>query len=82
MILQISDVTAEVTEVGFAGFAMFFLCALIAFRVEPAQVFVYSCTDFTVFLDFCVQASNAFSEKLILLAEKARFSGYGLRACG
>ena len=59
--LQVSNDTAEVTEVGFAGFVVF-LHVLIAFRVERAQVFAYSCSGVAVFIEFVHRLRTFFLE--------------------
>ena len=59
--LHVSKGTAEVTKVGFLGLAVF-LRVFIAFRIERAQVFAYSCSGFTVSIDF-VYRLRALSRK-------------------
>ena len=72
MFLQVSNDTAEVTEVGFAGFIVF-LRVLVAFRVERAQVFAYSCSGFAVFIAFVYKLRTLFLESEFCLRKSKVF---------
>ena len=70
LFLHVSKGTAEVTKVGFVGLTMF-LRVFIAFRVERAQVFAYSCSVVAVSIDF-VYRLQALSRKSSFCQRKSK----------
>jgi len=77
--LHVSKGTAEVTKVGFLGLALF-LHVFIAFRIERAQVFAYSCSGFAVSIDF-VYRLRMLARKSEFCQRKFQVSRVRLRAC-
>jgi hypothetical protein len=76
--LQVLNIWVELTKVRLAGFIVF-LHAFIPFGFEKALVFAYSCSGFTVFLDFVHRLRALFQKRQFCLRKskvfRVRFQG-------